>query len=125
MHAFAGERIQINRQRGHQRFALAGAHFGDFAVVQHHAADQLYVEMAHAQHAARCFAADGKGFGQDVVQRGALRQPLFEFGGFRLQRFIIERLHGFFQRVDFGNGFTVLLEQPVVAAAEDFFGQIA
>jgi hypothetical protein len=39
------------RQRGDQGLALAGAHLGDLALVQHHAADQLHVEVAHAEHA--------------------------------------------------------------------------
>ncbi len=33
VHALAGQRVQIGRQRRDQRLALAGAHFGDLAVV--------------------------------------------------------------------------------------------
>ena len=39
------------RERAGQRLALAGAHLGDGAAVQHHAADQLDVEMALAEGA--------------------------------------------------------------------------
>ena len=46
MDAAAGERVEIDRQRRHQRLALAGLHLGDPALVQDHAADQLHVEMA-------------------------------------------------------------------------------
>jgi hypothetical protein len=56
LHAVAGQRVQVRRQRGHQRLALAGAHLRDLAVVQHHAAHQLHVEMAHAQRALAGFA---------------------------------------------------------------------
>jgi 1-acyl-sn-glycerol-3-phosphate acyltransferase len=51
VHALAGQGVEIGGQRGHQGLALAGAHLGDLAVVQHHAADQLHVEVAHAEHA--------------------------------------------------------------------------
>ena len=51
--ALAGERIEIDGKRGDQRLALAGAHLGDAAIVQHHAADELDVEGPHAEHAAR------------------------------------------------------------------------
>ena len=49
--AFARQGVEINGERADEGFAFACAHFGDFAVVQHHAADELNVKMAHAQHA--------------------------------------------------------------------------
>ncbi len=62
VYALAGERVQINRQRGDQRFAFTGLHFGDLAAVQNDAADQLHIEMAHVECAAAGFADDGKSF---------------------------------------------------------------
>jgi len=123
MHAFAGERVQIYSQRGHQGFTLTGAHFGDFALVQHHPTDELHIKMAHAQCAAGGFAAHGKGFFQNVVQGFALGEPLLEFYCFGLQRRIVELLDIFFHAVDAYHGFAVLFQKPVVAAAEHFFGQ--
>ena len=76
VHALAGERVQIDRQGGDQRLAFAGLHLGDLAVVQHHAADQLHVEMAQAEHALGGLAHHGEGFGQQVVQRRAVGQAL-------------------------------------------------
>ncbi len=98
--AVAGERIQVAGKRGDQRLAFAGLHFGDLALVQHHAADHLDVEVAHADDATAGFAHDGEGFGQEVVEGGlfgggdllrvgqAVRAPGdagFELGGFGLQ----------------------------------------
>ena len=48
-------------KRGDQRFAFAGLHFGDLALVQHDSADQLHIEMAHAERAAAGFAHQRKG----------------------------------------------------------------
>ena len=56
----AGERIQVSGERGDERFAFAGFHLGDLALVQHHAADQLHIEMAHGQRAAAGLARQGK-----------------------------------------------------------------
>ena len=49
MDALAGERVEIDGQRRHQRLALAGAHLGDAAIVKDHAADELDVEGPHAE----------------------------------------------------------------------------
>lgn len=85
MHAFAGQRVEIDGEGGDQGFAFAGTHFGDFAVVQHHTADKLHVEVAHTEYAAGRFAADGEGFGQNAVQSLTVGEALFEFGSFGLQ----------------------------------------
>ena len=72
VHALAGQRVQVDRQGGDQRLAFAGLHFGDLALVQDHAADQLHVEVAHVEDAAAGFADDGEGFDQEVVEGRAL-----------------------------------------------------
>ncbi len=79
--ALAAERVEVAGQGGDQRLAFAGLHFGDLAVVQHHAADQLHVEMAHVEEAAAGLADHREGFDEEVVERGALRDALFEFDG--------------------------------------------
>ena len=50
------------------------------------AADQLHVEVPHVEHAAAGFADDGKGLGQQVVERLAVGDARLEFGGLRAQR---------------------------------------
>ena len=84
MDALAFQRIEIRGQRGDQRLAFARHHFGDRAVVQHHAANQLDVVMPHRQVAAPRFATGRKRLDQDVVQRFARRQPLAKAGRLRL-----------------------------------------
>jgi len=67
VHAGAGKRVEIRGQRRRQRLALAGLHLGDLAVVQHHAAHQLHVEVAHAQGALRRFSDYCESFGQQLL----------------------------------------------------------
>ena len=75
VHALAVERIEVGRQRGDERLAFAGLHLGDPPAVQHHAADELHVEVPHVEHAPAGLAHDGERFGQQVVERRARRPP--------------------------------------------------
>ncbi len=76
VHALAGQRVQVDRQGRDQGLALTGTHFGDLALVQDHAADQLDVEVTHAHHALASLADDGEGLGQDLVEGLALGDAL-------------------------------------------------
>ena len=60
VNAAPGERIQKRGKRRDERLAFARLHLGDLAFVQHDAADQLHVEVAHAQLAAARFAHQSK-----------------------------------------------------------------
>jgi hypothetical protein len=100
MHALAGNGIEVGRQRADQRLAFTGAHFGDLAVVQHHAADHLDVEVAHAQGTHPGFANDRKGFGQQGIERFAIGVALAELVGLGAQGIVAQGLQGRFERVD-------------------------
>ena len=82
--ALAFERVQVAGQRGDERFAFAGAHLGDRSLVQDHPADELHVVVAHAQDALAPLATDGERLVEDVVERRAVVELLFELGGLRL-----------------------------------------
>ncbi len=47
VHTLAWQGVQVYRQGGHKGLALAGGHLGNFAAVQHHAANQLHVVVHH------------------------------------------------------------------------------
>ncbi len=79
VNALALKRVQVNRQRRDQCFALTRAHLGDIAGVQHHAAHQLNVEMAHAERASCAFADNRKGFFKQAVECGAIGEAFAEF----------------------------------------------
>ena len=91
MDALAGQRIEIDRKRRDQRLAFAGLHLGDVAFMQHHAADQLDVEMPLAERALGRLAHGGEGRNQKIVERLAVGELLAEFGGARLQRLVGQR----------------------------------
>ena len=119
VHAEPGERVQINRKRRHQRLAFAGLHFGDFAAVQHDAADQLDVEMPHVENAAAGFAHGGERRNQNIVERGALRDLLLEGDGLRGQFLIGELLHARLHVVDGRDQRAHRLDVALVLGAEN------
>ncbi len=47
VHAAARQRAQEHRQRGHEGLALAGSHFGNFALEEDYTADKLYFVVGH------------------------------------------------------------------------------
>ncbi len=47
MHAFLRERAQEHRECGHKGLSFTGRHFGDFALVQNHTANELHIVVHH------------------------------------------------------------------------------
>ena len=68
VNAVTGERVEVAGEGGDEGLAFAGLHFGDLALVQHHAADQLHVEVAHLHGAPAGLADNRKGFGKQLFQ---------------------------------------------------------
>ena len=73
-----GSEFRTTGERRREGLALAGAHLGDRAGVQHHAADDLDVEMAHAHLALAGLADDREGLGKEVVELRAVARLLAE-----------------------------------------------
>ena len=59
---------------GDEGLALAGLHLGDLALVEHDAADQLDVEVAHPERPLHRLAGHREDLGQDLVE--GLLDPL-------------------------------------------------
>ena len=66
--ATAGECVEIQRQCSDQRLTFTGLHFGDLALVEHDAAQQLHIEVSPACVAPRRLAHYRKRFRQQVVE---------------------------------------------------------
>ncbi len=93
MDVLAGERVEEDGQGRGERLALAGLHLGDRARVQHHAADQLDVEVALAERAPAGLAAERERLGQQVVERLAVAGALAQRVGLGAQLGVVEQLH--------------------------------
>ena len=86
--------------------------------MQRDAAQQLHVEVTHAQRALAGLADDREGFGQHVFERRAVGDPLAKLVGLGAQRLVGKRGDRRLERVDRADLLAVGLEQPLVAAAE-------
>ncbi len=100
MHAAPGQRVEVDRKGRDQRLAFAGLHLRDAALVQHHAAGELDIEMALAEGALGGLAHRGEGRHQDIVERLAGGQFLLEGVRALAQRVVGEPFEIFFQGVD-------------------------
>ena len=74
VHTLAFERIQIGRQRCHQRLSFTGFHLCDPSLMQDNAADHLHTEVLHVEHPS-CRLSDRRvGIHQNIVQCAPFRQ---------------------------------------------------
>ena len=119
VHAAARERVQVGGQGSGQRLAFAGAHLGDAALVQEHAADHLHVVVALPQHAAARLAGERERFVEHVVERLAVLHLALEPGGLAHEVFVFERAHLRFELVDAHHLGQRLLELTVILGADD------
>ena len=120
VNTLARQSVEVHRQGCGQRLAFTRAHFRNLAVVQRHAAQQLHIEMAHLHDTLGAFAHHGKRLGQQRIQRFPARNTVLELLRLGLQRRIVQLFKGWLQRIDAFNGFAELLDEPVIAAAENF-----
>ena len=94
------QRVEVGRERGDERLAFAGDHFGDTAGVENHAAHQLDVVMPHLQSTPTRFATGGERLGKQVVKSRSLPEPGAKLRGLRQKLFVAQRLHCRLKRVD-------------------------
>ena len=123
MHTAPCEGVQICGEGRNKSFTLAGFHFRNIALMQENATHQLHIECPQTQGAFCAFAAVGKGFGQNCVQRFAIGNPLAEFGGLFFQTLVAQLFKLGLQRVDFCNDRPRCFYFAVVRGAKDLFGQ--
>ncbi len=122
MDALARERVEIGGERRDKRLAFAGSHLGDGAFMQHHAADELNIEMTLAQHAPRGFAHRRKGGDENIVERLALGERGAEFIGPGAQLRIGQPAHFGFEFIDGRDLRPIGLQPPVIGGSKDFLG---
>ena len=119
VHALTHQRIEVGRQRAHQGLALAGAHLGDLALVQRHAADQLHIEVAHLHDTTGRLAHDREGLGNEVVEGRASLQALAELDGLGAQRLVREGLDLRLELIRGAREAPITPHDAFIAATED------
>ena len=115
----AGERVQKERERGDEGLSLARLHLGDPALVEHHAADQLDVEVAHADRALGGLADARERLGQEVVEILALVEALAELLRLGAERVVGERGDLVLEGVDLVHALVEPLQGAALARAQD------
>ena len=123
--AAAGERVEIDRECRDQRLAFAGLHLRNPALVQHHAANKLDVEVALAERALACLAYGGESLDQNVVEGLAVGELLLEVFSARPQRLVGELFQLLFERIDGRDPGVVGADAPLVGRAEQLAGDSA
>ena len=120
--ALALERVQIDRERRDQRLALAGLHLGDLAAVERDSSDQLDVVVALAERPDRRFAHRRKGFGEEIVEPGAVGQAPAEELGLGAQFVVGQSRNRRLESIDRIDIFAQAADIAVVSRTEDAFG---
>ncbi len=117
--ALAFEGVQVGGQGRDERLAFARLHLGDPPAVQHHAADELDVEMAHVEHAPAGLAHDGERLRQHLIERRAAGHAVAELDGLRAQPGVIEAAHRALELVDARDDRPKPFQFPFVLRADD------
>src|SRR6266446_2788553 len=98
--ALARERVEIEREAGDQSLAFASLHLRDLSLVEDDAAHQLLVEVAKADRAPACLAAERKRLDQQLVEVVPLARLLAEPIGAYAQGAGVELLELWLESID-------------------------
>ena len=101
--SLAAKPVEIHGKGGDESLALAGPHLRNPTQVQRKATHELYVIVAHAERAHRCFTHRREHLYEEVVEARAVFDPGAKLPRFALQLIVGERLHLGFERIDIGN----------------------
>ena len=121
------QRVERQRQSGHEGLALAGPHLRDLALMEHVAAHQLHVIVPHAEGALTRDAGQREHAGQAVVEgRVATPDTLPHLRDLGLDSLPVQTLGPALQPVDFFDdrgqspnlAFVLGADQPLGEAAE-------
>ena len=123
--AAAGERVEVGRQRRDERLAFTGLHFGDGAFMEHHAADELDIEVALPERPLGRLTYRGEGRNEKVTQRFAVSDLLAKSVGAGPQLFVAQGGKLAFEGINLGDDRPVALDPPVAGLAEDHASEIA
>ena len=110
-------------KRCNERFALSRFQFRDASLMQHHAAEQLHVEVPHSDGSHRSLAHGRKGLAHEIVERFALVQTFTETRRLAAQLLVAHFLHLGLKRVDAGDVGAEFFQPTFAAVAEQCIDQ--
>ena len=119
--AVARQCIEVGGQRGHQGLTLPGAHLCNLALMQHHTADQLHIEVPQPEHPVARFAHHGKSLGQQCVDSLSICQALPELVRPGSQLGIIQCLHVIGHGIDLLDHLAHTLQFTRIACTKNAF----
>ena len=119
MDALAGQRIEVGGEGRGKGLSLTGLHLGDLAGVEHDAAHELHVEVAHVEDALRGLPDVGERFRNQVFKLLAVRDALPELVGLRPELLILHLLELGLKGVDLCNNLAQLPDRTLIAASEN------
>ena len=125
MDTLARQGIEIGGQGGHQRFTFTGLHFGNLAVIQDHATDELHIEMPHAEGTPGSLSHRREGFGHNAVEAVTALQAIPELLSHATQCGVGQGLKLGLQGIYLLDEFAFLVDDSIVAATNDHLDQIA
>ena len=114
-----GEAVEHRGQRRDEGLALAGGHLRDLALVEHHAAHELDVEVAHAEPPAADLPHHREDLGEDLVEVGPFLELLPQLVRALAESLVRPASDLGLQRVDGGHPGPHPLDVALVLGPED------
>jgi len=112
--ALPGQRVEVERQCGDKRLALAGAHLDDVALMEQRAAHKLHVVGTQPDGATRCLAHERVGFRQHIVKVCPRGHAVFQFGRAVAKDLVGQLLQSRFVFAHGGNGRPQIIDYLLV-----------
>ncbi len=125
MDALAAQGVEVAGESRDQRLALAGLHFRDRAFMEHHAPDELHVEMALSEGPLGRLAHRRKSRNEQIVEVGAGGDLGAEFVGARPQGLIRKGGDFRLQGIDGLDPGPIGLQAAFIGRAENFLRKIS
>ena len=116
MHALPRKRFEIGGKSRDERLAFARLHLGDAPLEEADAADDLHMEVTHAEDTSARLAEGSKGVVEDIVERLTVLQAALQDLGLALELAVRHRLVLGFEALDLVRHFIELFEAPAAVA---------
>ncbi len=114
------ETVEVAGQCRDQRLTFTGLHLGDHALVEHYAADELNIEVPHAQGANCAFSAHRERLDKQIIELLAFFEAITKLLCLSPKSLVGQRLDLGFKSIDRSDLALELPELPILAHCEHF-----